>query len=237
VAKLQELIQAEAEQVEADEAEEEAEADEHGQPAEPTEEPAAPVTEADFEKAFASLEKEAERHAREVSKRAGPFLAELKPCPLCFTPGFAIAVPAGEFDPLRRAAALALMGDAPEADYQVAEDAEACPTCDALGLVLTGSKVPDQKTKLCIMCNGRGWRSAVAPAVLPYGTAASPTAAAAPGLAWPMPAPASAPAGPYPGYGISFVPLPGGVEDAWQRPAGHPHWGLDPAVAGNSNSG
>jgi hypothetical protein len=39
-----------------------------------------------------------------------------------------------------------------------------------------------------------------------------------------------APAPPYPGYGVPFVPVPNGVPDGWGRPAGHPQWGLDPAT-------
>ena len=31
---------------------------------------------------------------------------------------------------------------------------------------------------------------------------------------------------PYPGYGIAFLPIPGGSPDGFNRPAGHPHYGM-----------
>jgi hypothetical protein len=51
--------------------------------------------------------------------------------------------------------------DAPE--LQQADDAEPCPDCNAYGVTITGSKNPDQATKPCNGCGGRGWRNVVKP--------------------------------------------------------------------------
>jgi hypothetical protein len=42
-----------------------------------------------------------------------------------------------------------------------AEDARPCEKCNAVGVVLTGSKNPQQATKQCSSCGGRGWQNVV----------------------------------------------------------------------------
>jgi hypothetical protein len=39
----------------------------------------------------------------------------------------------------------------------------AVPACNAFGVTITGSKNPEQATKPCDECGGRGWRNVVAP--------------------------------------------------------------------------
>jgi hypothetical protein len=60
--------------------------------------------------------------------------------------------------------------DAPSLEVADADDAEACPHCNALGVVKTGSVQPGQETKPCAKCGGRGWREVIAPlaTVAPY---------------------------------------------------------------------
>jgi hypothetical protein len=48
-----------------------------------------------------------------------------------------------------------------------AEDAEPCPTCNAYGVTITGSREPQQATKPCADCGGRGWRNVVKPVPVP----------------------------------------------------------------------
>jgi hypothetical protein len=48
-------------------------------------------------------------------------------------------------------------------DLKQAEDAEPCPTCNAYGVTITGSREPQQATKPCADCGGRGWRNVVKP--------------------------------------------------------------------------
>ena len=176
---------------------------------EPAQAVAAP-TEAQIEAALKSLEREAERHAREVSKRAGPFLPELHPCPLCFTPGFTVTVPAGAFDPERRQAVMVAMGEPPEPPYRTAKDAVTCDDCDGWGLVLTGSKSANFVTKPCTRCTGSGWIN-------------PPVQLAPPPVIPPT----------FPGPVLAGVPYdPSLPTDQWGRPSGHPHYGIRPADVG-----
>ena len=89
-----------------------------------------------------------------------------------------------------------------------AKDAEQCPDCEGWGDVLTGAKVERGKTIPCIKCGGKGYIAKT------YLVAA--------------PAP---PTVPYPGAEHEVVNAPpGGNPDGWGRPAGHRHWGIDPAI-------
>ena len=101
--------------------------------------------------------------------------------------------------------------EAPSAapEYAHAPDTETCQACNGLGEVLTGARNPHNERRACQTCSGQG-----------YVMVATPLAQVAS---------IGAPAEPYPGYGVAFVPVPGGIEDGWHRPAGHPQWGLDPA--------
>ena len=93
------------------------------------------------------------------------------------------------------------------------EDTEVCASCNGYGVTLTKSLIPEQRTKLCTSCNATGYRTVAMPE--PISLVTAPTQ--------PM-----ASAEPYPGYGVPFVPVPGGVPDGYNRPAGHPHWGQSP---------
>jgi hypothetical protein len=53
--------------------------------------------------------------------------------------------------------------DAEAPDLRQADDAEPCPACNAFGVTITGSKNPEQATKPCNECGGRGWRNVVKP--------------------------------------------------------------------------
>lgn len=176
--------------------------DEPEQPAEQQQQPAAGMTEAQLEAQLRKLDGEAERHAKAVARVMGDDFAQLVPCPLCWqqAPGYRFPVPPA--DPEQIEAVRAALGLDGFADYAPAEDAQPCDTCNALGRVLTGSRVQGQETKPCASCTGTGWRSKV--------SAAQP----APVVQFPPPHP------------------PAGTADSWGRPLGHPHYGLDPARLG-----
>jgi hypothetical protein len=44
-------------------------------------------------------------------------------------------------------------------ELRTATDSEPCEACAALGVVLTGSRNPEQRTKPCGACGGRGWNT------------------------------------------------------------------------------
>lgn len=92
-------------------------------------------------------------------------------------------------------------------------DTEVCATCNGYGITLTKSLIPEQRTKLCTSCNASGYRTVAMP------EPAVPTY---------QPLAPVAPVEPWPEYSMPFVPLQGGSPDRWNRPAGHPRWGLEP---------
>lgn len=94
-----------------------------------------------------------------------------------------------------------------------AQDAEACEACNAHGLVRSGSLHPDFQTKSCIFCQGKGYRDVAMQEQAPVS---------------PLPYAPSAPVEPWPEHYMPFVPIGGGSPDSWNRPAGHPRWGLEP---------
>lgn len=169
------------------------------------EEPEQPqaLTEAQIDSMWKSLEREGQRHAREVEKRAGPMYADLVPCPLCAAgspaSGFIFPVLPEPDNTLRRQAIDEALGGAAGPDYKQDPGRERCASCEGLGMLKTDSRVPDQVALPCRNCGGKGWREKAVQ------------------LAPPAP--------------VQPIPMTG-VPDTWGRPAGHPHWGQNPAVVG-----
>lgn len=88
----------------------------------------------------AKVEKELERHRRELGKLFGPIFAEMQPCTRCgdSLPGF----------------------EPPDAGPQLAASTttEPCPTCNGFGLVRSGSHNPAFELIDCTDCMGKGYR-------------------------------------------------------------------------------
>lgn len=157
---------------------------------------------------MAKLEKEATRHANRVAEIMGDDFGLLVPSPVDWTPGFLFNVPEMLPDEGQVGALLALLGRGDARDLRPAPDAEVCETCNGWGVGLTGSKAEGQRTKPCKDCNGNGWRTKVQPLapVVDYSLNANA------GLQTPPPN------------------QPFQAADRWGRPAGHPHYNLDPAA-------
>lgn len=173
----------------------------------PTPEPEPePVSEAQAEAIMKSLEREAVRHHREVEKRAGPMFADLTPCPCCTgmpgTPGFIVSTLPPEQAEARRMIVSEALGGTGAPDYRADPERETCPTCAGLGMLTTGSRVPNQDALPCRGCNGQGWKQKLAPVQAPAVTFA-------------------------PAQPVASV-----TDDRWGRPLGHPHYNLDPAAVG-----
>ena len=217
---LTELAKAEAEETEAaepDEGEEEAASEEEAQP-EPEPEPEAvatppAMTEQQAEREFAKLEKKAATYLEGALAIARRLEIPVQMCPLCTFPGLAIPRQAHEVTSDVEGAVLALIGKGIAPDYKPSQAYARCETCDGWGDVLTGAQKDVSRTAMCVTCGGKGYVNQVQPTPLPA----------------PLPAP------PYPGSTVAYTPLPVGTNDAWNRPPGHPHWGLDPALVGSPN--
>jgi hypothetical protein len=154
------------------------------------------------------LEREAERHAKRVAEIMGEDFAFLVPNPIDWTPGFLFNVPQMLPFPEQVAELDAILGRGAAADYAEAEDAQACDKCNALGRTLTGSKVDGQVTKPCAKCNGTGWVVKLAAVPPPQAVSYAANAASS----------------------VPVTPDTYQVKDSWGRPAGHPHFGIDPVA-------
>ena len=126
-------------------------------PEEPTGRERAPLTEQEIEARMRKLDSEAERHYKRVEEVLAEDVTDFRRCPAClpFAPGYLLD------QPLARELLDAIVADlsgGDQGDYATAEDASVCETCRGLGKVLTGSLVPEHRTKLCAGCNGCGYR-------------------------------------------------------------------------------
>ena len=148
------------------------------------------------------------------------------PCPLCAIPGFAYKPGTLEYEPLHRAAIMAALGDAPEIEYKPDPKTQACPACDGLGDVRTGSKREAAALKGCDSCGGTGWVPKLDPQQQYTGSGGTVLPGNFTGSVFNVPPTTIDHGDPYPGFGIAFVPIPGGSPDGFGRPAGHPHYGL-----------
>ena len=101
-----------------------------------------------------------------------------------------------------------LPSDQPEFEYQRAPDKDTCPECAGAGLVISGARNENHALEQCSKCNGNGWVTIARPEPVRY---AETTGVPAPTML-------DQNGGPQP------------VNDAWDRPWGHPHYGVPPAM-------
>lgn len=122
-------------------------------------EPPPPVSEKEWEARIEKATKEASRHAGRIGEIFAEDAQDFQVCPLCspIAPGF---LTPGELHDAGKAPVLALLGATDSEAYKTEDGALSCETCNALGKVLTGSKVPEHVTKLCPTCSGTGWTNA-----------------------------------------------------------------------------
>jgi len=171
---------------------------------------AAPRSQKEIDTMHRKLAAAAESYAKRVEGIMGADFALLVPSPVDWVPGYIFNVPEMHPLPEQVAALHALLGGAAPPELREAEDAEGCDKCNALGEVLTGSRKPGQETKPCTACTGTGWRTKAAPLQLapqPY-TASNGTIT------------------------VTSAPNQFPVADRWGRPAGHPHYNMEPASVG-----
>lgn len=174
---------------------------------EPEPEPSSQVAVEESFKALAASEKS---HRTRVANIMGADFGDVELCPLCatFTAGFVLPYAALTAEQSLRDAVRRLNGDAPQAELRAAKDSEACPDCDGWGDVLTGAKVERGRIGQCLKCGGKGFVGKTYLVEVPH-----------------------VPTQPFPGAEHEVVGAPpGGNPDGWGRPAGHRHWGIDPAI-------
>lgn len=205
-----EQAEAEADAVEAELGTEEPAPEPEPEP-EPAPEPAPePPSDLAAEEDFKKLERAAKSYRTAAEKALAAGRLPFEPCPCCQQPNLVLPFNPNDADDQMRKAAVEMYFGAGAPDYKASTDVETCTACDGWGDVLSGSRHPTHLTKACTKCGGMGYQNketVISQYVL-------------------------APPEPYPGSSLTYTPVPMGMPDAWQRPAGHPHWGLDPASVG-----
>jgi hypothetical protein len=196
---------AEEEETPTGEPEPEPEPDEPPAPAAPTQ-----MTEQEAEREFKKLETAAQTYLKKAMPITEKLGMPVQACPLCTFPGLAIPRQAHEVTSDVEAAVLGLIGKSAPPDFNAAPDYARCEQCDGWGEVLTGAQKEISRTAPCNLCGGKGYRNVIVPV-------ATQPANGAPQ---------------FPGATLPYTPLPQGVNDQWGRPAGHIHWGIDPANIG-----
>jgi hypothetical protein len=209
---------AERAKVEGDEAEAAEEEETPTEPTEPTEPepepapepPASQMTEQEAEREFKKLEKLAETYLPKALTLAEKLGIPAQACPLCTFPGLAIPRQEHEVTSDVEAAVLAMIGKSAPVEFRSSEGYRVCGVCDGWGEVLTGARKEISRTATCPNpnCGGKGYVTVPIVIAPPNGQPA------------------------YPGADLAHTPLPQGIPDAWGRPAGHVHWGIDPANVG-----
>ena len=239
-----EMAQAEAEQAETEYPDTETEPvapnlPPEGEPApdpepEPDPEPAPvePPSDVAAEKALERITKRGDTYVRDIMKIQAETPLGLVECPLCPIPGFVSEHPDPDVDPMQRLAVMTVLGEGLPPELHQHPNYRPCEDCGALGLMKTGSKRAGFEEEPCPKCGGHGrvdltmeraQADARAGDNFPpvYGQAQTAAVGAANG---------SAPTITQGGH--TFTMIPGGSPDPSGRLAGHPLWGLDPALGG-----
>lgn len=95
-----------------------------------------------------------------------------------------------------------------EPEIALLKGAIRCDECNGWGRLRTPSIAPGHETVECQRCSTKGY-------IVEQ-------------VQVPAPQPMQLP--PFPGAAEQYMPLAGGTPDGWGRPAGHPHWGIDPTM-------
>lgn len=173
------------------------------------------------QEAEASISQEAIRKAERAIEAQRRKLAGIigdaavaQECPLCTAVGFLPELPpvGAMLTVVQDGDGIALDFSAPGdlSQFPQAPDKGPCPECAATGQVQTGSKNPHAMIAPCSKCSGNGWVMIARPT---------------PGMT--IPPPTTGPGGVVVPDGAASVPA-----DAWDRPFGHPHYGLPPSMVG-----
>lgn len=230
-----EIAEREAAEAEAEfpDSEEAAEAADNEPPAEPEPEPEA-------EKSSLTVIEDLDKKLRSEATRHENALAKLHPddwdsfamCPLCIGDGFLQPIGQGEMPDQIWEAVTVLAGRAQTGELRSAPFSELCDVCGGLGIVDTHAGAAAMPTPTCRNCAGYGWLDLDSPAPgYPPAPNAKKNPPASQALAA-VPEPVAATVTPWPDYDVPFVPFPGGQADPYNRPAGHPRWGLPTTADG-----
>lgn len=225
--------EADAAELENPDSEEAAEAAEDEAAAAPEPEPAPePSSQKQIEEYERKVKGEATRHENALAKLHPDDWESYAMCPLCVGDGFLTPIPPGELPDVLWEAITVMAGRWNTGGLKKAPFAERCEICDGRGMLDPDANNDANREIVCPTCAGYGWLDTRPPGI---GHPVSPNAKklppAAPQLVG-VPSGLAPAAEPFPDSGMEFVPFPGGVQDEYGRPAGHPRWGLPTTADG-----
>lgn len=115
--------------------------------------------ERDLLKRDSRLSAEHERHAKRLGEIMGDDAGDLIPCPVCMDgiDGYVFLPEVQQLSDEAISRIRQVIGLPDYSTFRQAPDAHACPDCDGLGEVVTGSHVPGYETKTCGLCMKKGW--------------------------------------------------------------------------------
>lgn len=119
----------------------------------------APRDEKEAQKQRDRLDNEDQRHRDRISAIMGDDATSLIMCPMCqhVTHGFLFPPNLMPLPHENVALIRGLLGMPDLTTYKDAQTTAACPSCDGLGRILSGSKVPGFEVIDCGKCAGKGW--------------------------------------------------------------------------------
>lgn len=194
------------------EAEQEAEVEPETEPdaadtGESAPEPSSATVTSDLDK---RLTAESKRHTTALEKAYGQLWPDRFPCPLCETEGFLTPWPEGSMPDDQAEAVAALAGTLTGPELKADPRSIRCEACDGWGDVSTGARREVNATAPCPACSGKGYQNEADRVSATFANGQPPTLAYVPPPAFPVT----------------------GELDQWNRPAGHPHFGIDPVYVG-----
>jgi hypothetical protein len=194
-------------------------ADEDGEPTEPNEGATARAAVASAPDSFTlsealntKLERERKRHGTAMKNLLDDADQDVMPCPICerldaapIIVGHIAAIPDEGWQQLQQIAGVEAVPP-----FAKAKGVVPCPECNAIGQVEYPTHNQHMKYQTCLTCAGNGY--------LPEQQAEQPPAPVVTLPTFPTTTPQ--------------VPPPFAGKDQWGRPAGHPHFNVDPASIG-----
>lgn len=231
------LANAEADRVEAEnpDSEEAAEAaDAEPQPEVETEPEQEPSSHALVEELDRKARSEATRHENALAKLHPDDWDQYTMCPLCIGDGYLLPIPPGQQPDEIWEAVQVLSGHQETGELRHAPYGETCDMCAGYGVVDVGARNPANASLPCRQCSGYGWLDT---GPWPLGISPGPNAKKMPppdAALYAVPSVPAVPQTPWPDYDMPMIPLPGGAPDSWNRPAGHPRWGMNQTADGRN---
>ncbi len=117
------------------------------------------LTQEDWEKRHARADKAFKTYSNAIGRIYEEEANDYLPCPLCSDSpsGFVHPASFGTFPDEVVGAVMTILGQTSAGTVNKDPYSTVCDVCDGWGLVATGSRVPNQETRICLDCKGLGY--------------------------------------------------------------------------------